>query len=138
MRPRRQEEYMGLIEWSKEYSVGIAKIDNQHKRIVKILNRLMKHQFDTRDEKVTEEILDDLQAYMKEHFRAEEEYILEHHLSGYEEQRREHNQFIDRLFDAQKEYTKDGRLTSLNLFNFVWDWFSHHVLKVDKTMISIG
>ena len=43
-----------------------------------------------------------------------------------------------RLFDAQKEFTKDGRLTSLNLFNFVWDWFSHHVLKVDKKMSAIG
>jgi hemerythrin len=128
---------MGLIQWNKEYSVGITKLDNQHKKIIKILNRLIGQQFQTKDEKAIEEILDDLQDYMKEHFRTEEEYMLKHSYSGYAEQRREHNQFIDRLFEAQKEYTKDGHLTSLNLFNFVWDWFSHHVLKVDKKLSNI-
>ncbi len=129
---------MGLIQWSKEYSVGVTKLDNQHKKIIKILNQLIGQQFQTRDEKATEEILDDLQNYMKEHFRTEEEYMLKHHHSGYEEQRREHNLFIDRMYEAQKEFTKDGRLTSLNLFNFVWDWFSHHVLIVDRKLRSIG
>ena len=128
---------MSLIQWNKEYSVGIRKLDNQYKRIIKILNHAVGQQFQAPDEKAIEEILDDLQDYMKEHFKTEEEYMLKHHYSGYEEQRREHNQFIDRLFEAQKEYTKDGHLTSLNLFNFIWDWFSHHVLKVDKKLSSI-
>lgn len=129
---------MGLIQWSEEYSVGVARLDNQHKKIIKILNQLIGQQFQTKDEKAIEEVLDDLQDYMKEHFRSEEDYMLKHHYSGYEEQRREHNQFIDRLFEAQKEFTKDGHLTSLNLFNFVWDWFSHHVLAVDKKLRGIG
>ncbi len=129
---------MDLIQWNKEYSVGVTKLDNQHKKIIRILNRLVGQQFQRKDEGAIEEILDDLQVYMKEHFRTEEEYMLKHHYAGYQEQRREHNQFIDRLFEAQKEYTKNGQLTSLNLLNFVWDWFSHHVLKVDKMMNSIG
>jgi hemerythrin len=129
---------MGLIQWNKEYSVGVTKLDDQHKEIIKILNRAMGRQFQAPDGKAIEEILDDLQDYMKEHFKTEEEYMLKHHYSGYEEQRREHNQFVDRLFEAQKEYTKDGHLISLNLFNFIWDWFSHHVLKVDKKLSIIA
>ncbi len=129
---------MGLIQWNKEYSVGVTKLDNQHKKIIKILNQLIGQQFQAKDEQAIEEILDSLQDYMKEHFRTEEEYMLQRDYSGYEEQRREHNQFIDRMYEAQKEFTKDGRLTSLNLFNFVWDWFSHHVLAVDKKLSSIS
>jgi len=128
---------MGLIEWKKEYEVGIPKIDKQHKKIIAILNRIIARQGKARDDKEIEGILDDLQKYIKEHFRTEEEYMLAHHYSGYEEQKKEHNRFIDRLLDAQKEYLKKRQLTSMNLFNFVWDWFSQHILKLDKQLSSI-
>ena len=129
---------MGLIQWKKEFSIGVTKIDNQHKKIIKILNQLISQQVIGKTDKEIEEILDNLQDYIKEHFKTEEEYMLKHQYSGYEEQRKEHNQFIDRLFEAQKEYCKNGRLTSINLFNFVWDWFSQHILKLDKQLSNIG
>ncbi len=115
---------MTLIEWKKEYSVGVSKIDNQHKNIIKILNQAIGQQFSKQNEKEIEEILDNLQNYIKEHFKTEEDYMLKHQYTGYEEQRNEHNRFIDRLFEAQKEYYKNGRVTSINILNFVWDWFS--------------
>ena len=129
---------MDLIRWKKEYSIGVKKLDNQHKKILKIVNQNMERQFSTQNEREMEEILEDLQNYIKEHFKTEEEYMLKHHYSGYEEQRKEHNQFVDRLFEAQKEYLKYGRVTSINIFNFVWDWFSHHILILDKMLSKIG
>jgi hemerythrin len=128
---------MDLIRWKKEYSIGVKKLDNQHKKILKIVNDNMERQFSTQNEREMEEILEDLQNYIKEHFKTEEEYMLKHHYSGYEEQRKEHNQFVDRLFEAQKEYLKYGRVTSINIFNFVWDWFSHHILILDKMLSKI-
>ncbi|SRR3989339_387611 len=129
---------MDLIRWKKEYSVGVTKLDKQHKKILKIVNQNIGRQFSTQNEREVEEILEDLQSYIKEHFKTEEEYMLKHQYSGYEEQRKEHNQFIDRLFEAQKEYLKYGRVTSINIFNFVWDWFSHHILILDKMLSKIG
>ncbi len=102
------------------------------------MNQVIEHQFSNPDEKEIEEILDNLQNYIKEHFQTEEEYMLKHHYSGYEEQRDEHNRFINRLFEAQKEYVKNGRVNSVNIFNFVWDWFSHHILILDKQISKIG
>ena len=128
---------MGLIKWKKEYSIGVPKLDNQHKKILKIVNQVFGQQLSQQNEKEIEEILDYLQDYIKVHFKAEEEYMLKHHYAGYEEQRKEHNEFIDRLFEAQKEYFKHGRVTSINIFNFVWDWFSQHILVLDKQLSSI-
>lgn len=129
---------MGLIKWKKEYSVGVTKLDDQHKKILKIVNQVIGQQFSTQNKREIEEILDLLQNYIKEHFKTEEEYMLKHQYSGYEEQRNEHNQFIDRLFEAQKELFKHGRVTSVNIFNFVWDWFSHHILILDKQLSKIS
>jgi hemerythrin len=133
-----QEELMGLIKWKKEYSVGVTKLDDQHKKILIIVNQSIGQQFSTQNKGEIEEILDRLQNYIKEHFKTEEEYMLKHQYSGYEEQRNEHNQFIDRLFEAQKEYLKHGHVNSINIFNFVWDWFSHHILILDKQLSKIS
>jgi len=129
---------MALIKWKNEYSVGVTKLDNQHKKIIEIINQVIGQQFSIQNEKEIEEILNNLQNYIKEHFQTEEEYMLKHHYSGYEEQKKEHNQFIDRLFEAQKEHFKNGHLTSINLFNFVWDWFSQHILILDRQLRKIG
>lgn len=129
---------MALIQWQKEYSIGVPELDRQHKKIIKIVNQAIGLQFSKPKQKELEEILNDLQDYIKEHFKAEEAYMLEHHCPGYEEQRNAHNQFIDRFFDAQTEYFKDGRVSSLNIFNFIWDWFSQHILIVDKKIGKRG
>jgi len=132
---RLQGDFMGLIQWKEKYSVGISKIDKQHKRYVAILNRIIARQFfKGNDDREIEGILDELQGYTKEHFRTEEEYMLEHHFPGYKEHRSEHHQFRDRLFEARKEYSKYRQLISVNLFNFVWDGFSQHILNSDKRL----
>jgi hemerythrin len=127
--------FMALIQWQKEYEIGIPELDNQHKKIIKIVNRAMGLQFSQQKQREIEEILDDLQKYIRDHFKAEEEYMLKHQCPGYAEQRREHNQFIERFFNAQTEYYKDGRVTSINIFNFIWDWFSQHILVMDKKLM---
>ena len=99
-------EFMGLIQWKKEYTVGIKKLDNQHKEIIKILNQIFKLQEKGKDEKEIERILGNLQDYIKEHFRTEEEYMLKYQYPGYEEQKKEHNQIIYRLCEFHKEYLK--------------------------------
>lgn len=127
---------MSKIKWKKEFSVGIKKLDNQHKKIIKILNQLLiigppQHEKGG-NEKEIEEILDNLHGYIREHFRTEEEYMLKYNYPGYDKQKEEHNNFIDRLCEFEKEHLKGHRLVTINIFNFVWDWFSQHILKLDK------
>lgn len=123
---------MSIIKWSEEFSVGVKEMDKQHKKIIKILNEVYSLNEKGVNEKDVEKIFSDLQNYIKEHFRSEEEYMIKRQYSGYDEHKQEHNLFIDRFYEFQKEYLKGYRLTTINLFNFVWDWFSRHILKVDK------
>jgi hemerythrin len=127
---------MRLIKWRKEFSVGIRELDNQHKKIIKILNQIFALHEKEKDEKELEKIISNLYEYIKDHFRKEEEYMLNHNYAGYDKQKQEHNQFIDRFSEFQGEFLKGHRLTTINLFNFVWDWFSQHIVKLDKLYSS--
>jgi hemerythrin len=56
----------------------------------------------------------------------------EHDFPGYEEQKAAHDAFIDKVCDALKAFLKNKGLVEINLFNFVWDWFAGHIVKMDK------
>ena len=123
---------MDLIKWRKEFSVGVKELDNQHKKIIKILNQIFTLHEKGKDERQMEKIISNLYEYIKDHFRIEEEYMVKYNYPGYDKQKEEHNRFIDRFSEFQREFLKGHRLTAINLFNFVWDWFSQHILKLDK------
>ena len=51
-------------------------------------------------------------------------------------QKEEHNAFIEKICSFQQDYFKEKPLAVINLFNFVWDWFAHHILTFDKKCMA--
>ena len=37
-----------------------------------------------------------------------------------------------RCADGLKEFLKNKDLVAINVFNFLWDWFAVHIVKMDK------
>lgn len=124
-----------MIVWKKKFDTGIKEIDKQHRKIVEILNNLFSLK-DGENPKQINQVFEDLRNYIIEHFRAEEEYMETHGYAGLEQQKREHGVFIDKLCDYQKTFLKHGSFTTINVFNFVWDWFSGHILGTDQKLLS--
>lgn len=99
---------------------------------MRILNKLFDLQYKQQDSFQLQQIFDDLRSYIGEHFSAEEAYIREHDCQGIDDQKEEHEAFIDTVCGYQKEFLKQSPLTLINLFNYIWDWLAHHILEVDK------
>ena len=123
---------MAVIQWKSKYEVGVRKIDRQHKKIVRILNKLFDMQEGEQDLLQLQQIFDDLRNYIAEHFSTEEAYIREHDCKGIDDQKNEHEAFIDTVCGFQKEFLKQSPVTLINHFNYICDWFAHHILEVDK------
>lgn len=123
---------MGIIQWDSKYEVDVKKIGRQHKKIVGILNKLYAQQDTITAKNGVQKILDELRKYILVHFKTEEAYLREIKCDGYDLQKEEHNAFIEKICSFQKDYFQGKQLVLINLFNYVWDWFSHHILTVDK------
>ena len=64
---------MEPIEWTDSFSVGVALFDEQHRRLIDMLNKMIEDPAaDTRSETVAD-VLTDMTRYAQEHFKAEEE-----------------------------------------------------------------
>jgi hemerythrin-like metal-binding protein len=122
---------LSIIEWDKKYSVNIRKIDKQHKQFISILNDIHDLRVQAKPEKI-EKIIDDLILYIKHHFSTEEEYLTKHKYPDLKTHKSEHDKFIGKVCEYQKNYLIHKSLPIINLFNFVWDWFTSHILVIDK------
>jgi len=119
-----------MMEWYDQYSVHIGQMDRQHRKILKILNRI--YYLEAEDSRSLEQIFAGLEAYIHRHFTDEEELMRHHSYPGYEEQKQEHERFIDEICSYRTEFIKGKTPVMINMFNSIWDWFSRHILVQDK------
>ena len=119
-----------MIDWNAKYDTGVRRIDRQHKQIVDIINRL--YDLDrTKEEAVMKDVFAKLMKYFETHFRDEEGMMLKGGYPGYPLQKSEHDAFIDTICGYHREFLKGQSLVPINVFNAVWDWFAHHIMKID-------
>src|SRR5690554_5583061 len=70
-RAARQPDFE-LFPWNNQFETGIEQIDEQHRKLVAILNRLAWHLSAEDDELQASDVLDELLDYADYHFRSEE------------------------------------------------------------------
>ena len=124
---------MAIIEWDTKYNLNIRKIDKQHRKIVSILNDIYKLRGPGEMKpKRLEKIIDRLISYIRLHFSTEEAYLIKHRYPDFQKHKSEHDRFISKVCEFQANFYIHKSFPVINLFNFVWDWFSRHILVTDK------
>jgi len=118
------------LDWQDSYSVHIAQMDRQHQKIARILDRI--YYLEAGDRRSLDQVFNALSGYMLHHFADEEGLLRAHGYPGYEEQRREHEDFLGRMRRYQEQFQAGALPVMINMFNDVWDWFAKHVVGLDK------
>jgi hemerythrin len=96
------------MPWSPSLSVGIELLDNQHKEWIERAEELFDAGKKNQAREYIGEMLDFLEAYTKKHFRDEEKYMREIRYPEYEEQRKAHAAFVERLAKLKADYKESG------------------------------
>ena len=65
-------EFFEIFPWDTNFETGLELIDDQHRELVNILNRLAANLANLSGEVVLNEIFDELSAYADYHFATEE------------------------------------------------------------------
>lgn len=121
-----------LVEWSEKFSLNISTIDNQHKRLVSLINEIhdlvLRKEFQNHFNRV----IDDLKRYTEYHFKYEEALLAEHQYPGYEDHKHQHEEFI-KIVNAlsQTAQTRNGIFGS-DILIVLKDWLMQHILIEDR------
>ncbi len=123
---------MDLIQWSERYSVNIAEVDGQHKKLINILNELADAMSMGKGSDVLGKVLTALVDYTVYHFATEEQLFQQHAYSGYEEHKRQHDDLTARAKKLKEEFEGGNWMLTIDVLKFLSNWLSEHILEEDK------
>ncbi len=122
---------MALIIWTDKFSVGCDYIDNQHKKLVDIINELHDTFLRKSSRNELTKILTELVDYTKYHFSAEEDMLREHNFGPSEEHIQQHKEFVEKLEIFKKRHELGDNILGFDMMNFLKDWLLNHILGTD-------
>jgi hemerythrin len=118
---------MVYIVWQKIYSVGVPSIDQQHEKLVGIINTLYDRIRVGKGSEGIIKILEELSAYAETHFRHEELLMGEVGYSGLKDQEKSHNAYRTRVAEMEKSF----RQQPMQVLEFLKEWWLTHITKSD-------
>jgi len=120
-----------LIIWSEAYSVDIIEIDNQHMKLIDMLNKLYNLYLDKNYNEI-QGIIREIKDYTLYHFSTEERLFREKNYPQATEHISKHEEFIKELNQLCGNYLNNPSILTLKTMTFLQKWLTTHILKEDK------
>ncbi|MBT4838942.1 MAG: hemerythrin family protein [Methylococcales bacterium] len=122
-----------MIVWRDNLLIGIDKLDNQHKQLVALINKL--EESDAKSKNVVDviKVFIQLEEYVHFHFTDEENVMEKLNYPELNKQQQMHQDFCVKLEKFKLEFS-DGAIegTHKGLWLFLNNWFINHICKEDK------
>jgi hemerythrin-like metal-binding protein len=126
---------MAAIEWQDEYSVGVKELDDQHRQLIYIIDKVIEEQKNKYDADKFSASLALLIHYAYTHFATEERYLLDAKFPELEQHIHEHINFIMKTLGLALKIEEGEDETRKELLKYLKEWFSLHVLGFDRHFI---
>ncbi|MFA6121985.1 MAG: bacteriohemerythrin [Sideroxydans sp.] len=132
--------HIEIFPWNDNFTTGIKQIDDQHKRLVELLNVLVGHIAFQSDAPALNRIFDELKQYTVVHF-ADEELIWHKYFNNdpWEEWHKSaHYDFIAKVLEIKsKETTETMDEVIEEIVTFLTHWLALHIIESDKRMAKV-
>jgi hemerythrin len=124
---------MPLIVWNETMSVGVKDLDEQHKKLVDILNELHESIAAEQSKEVLGKIIEKLIEYTRVHLGYEERILFQAEYPELSEHGRQHDEMIATALAAQAKVRWGASPgLSLEILEFLQNWLINHIQGSDK------
>ncbi len=120
------------LEWKDEYCVGIDSIDQQHRKLVNLINQLQTAVDYSTGEEFERDALDELVDYTKTHFSYEEGLMRDNDYPEFEQHKLQHEAMFKKVEEVLAEYEKDQDTAMNNAVEYLKSWLINHINGTDK------
>ena len=127
---------MALFVWNDSYSVSVKIIDEQHKKLIDLINDLHDAMLEGKAKERAGAIIDELIKYTVIHFSTEEKYFDEFNYPETAEHKKIHKEFVDKVSNFKRDFENGKIMLSMEIMKFLMDWLSSHIKGTDKKYTS--
>ncbi|HHL40938.1 MAG TPA: bacteriohemerythrin [Deltaproteobacteria bacterium] len=123
---------MAYIQWRDDLSVKVREFDEQHKKLIALINELHDAMAGGKGREVVGKVLAELISYTKNHFSNEERLMSSNGYAGYEEHRKSHEALTRQVVDFENKLKRGDATLTISLMSFLKRWLTDHIQGVDK------
>ena len=121
-----------FYQWNDSMSVGVALIDNDHKALIHLINRLHESVSAEDAYDVLDDLLSRLIDYIDIHFTREERIMDACDYTQAAGHKEEHDAFTLHIRGLRKEFNAESAPELAgDLADYLKDWLNHHILIQD-------
>jgi hemerythrin len=125
---------MALFEWNDSFLTGIGEIDEQHRRLVALIDEFYGTMQTTAPQAAMVRLLRGVLEYTRTHFTTEEGWMRKYSYPGLDAQIAQHAHFVEKVQNITDRFIRGELVLSLELTGFLRDWLSQHILGTDQEM----
>lgn len=119
--------------WNDRLSVGVARLDKDHKKLLAVLNEMYALLQRGSAGEVLDDVLESLVDYTRRHFENEERLLIETRYPDLEVHKLEHEKMVAWLNQLRSRRTLGTAAgPSLETVNYLKDWLFDHILGSDQ------
>ena len=129
-----------IFPWNENFNTGVVQIDEQHRKLVELLNLLASHVAFEADIPALNVIFDELAGYAAYHFQTEEAIWHEHFPGDTLELNHQdtHANFIDVVIQLKGDgSTKPEEIIINDILAFLTRWLVSHILEKDRYLAMV-
>ncbi len=123
---------MPFIEWSDKLITGVREADEQHKKLVSLINELYDAMKQGKGIEVIDKTLDELVRYAGYHFTTEETLMSKYGYPELASHKREHEAFKAKIKEFLEKKAKGEATLTMEVMTFLKDWLVKHIMGTDK------
>jgi hemerythrin len=123
---------MDIIKWRKSYETGIRSMDDQHQKLIELINKLYNVIRTEESSESIDEVLAEMTTYAENHLK-KEEALLE--TNGYPEFANHfamHKSYLDKLKTLLAESKKEDKAVMKDTYAFLRQWWLGHIVAEDQ------
>ena len=123
---------MALINWNENMSVDVEKIDQQHQKLVAMINDLNDAMKQRRGNETIGQIVGGLMGYTATHFKTEETYFDQFGYPEADQHKKEHTEFVQKVSEFKDGFDGGKLGLSIEVIQFLSNWLKNHIMGTDK------
>ena len=128
---------MPLFVWTNHMSVGVKLLDNDHKRLVILINQLHDGLMMGRAKPALDRVFEDLVSYTRVHHSHEEQLLVETGFPGSAMHKQEHEYTLERAVELQMRFkSSEGLGAELGVVSHLRNWLFRHIHGSDQEFVS--
>lgn len=125
---------MPFIEWTDELSVGVEVIDNQHKRLIELIDNFHNAHINGHSKDELEEAIDEFYAYCLDHFALEERFMDQYSYPDYDAHIKQHLEGTMKAGEFFGDFLAGSEGLDEEFLIFLKKWLVNHILVVDRKL----